>query len=283
MGYRRVFFAVVPLCLIGQACSFSAESFRHRSSTALYSEGYQFGDITRGLLGRASKDVSKLTGKETYEFGDFTRWLDQEAKKKVAEFTDQPDYQFGDISKTLFKKFQQGEYSKDDVFLFLKIAGLLGMQFQPVAAFLPAKVLIDMAEVSVAQSVGEKITKALTTEVDQRMKQFVTGDRNYKLGDITKKAVAGDKDVDVGNLTKKAVSMFTGKDKYEFGDVTKQILQMKSGKKDSSTMNPILALAPEMRTAFEKWDKARLNSKDMGKLDLGKWDQVLMTALKEKK
>ena len=32
-------------------------------------DGYRFGDISRGIIGKFKKDVNSLTGKETYEFG----------------------------------------------------------------------------------------------------------------------------------------------------------------------------------------------------------------------
>jgi hypothetical protein len=32
-------------------------------------DGYKFGDVTRGVLGRFQKDVNSVTGKSKYEFG----------------------------------------------------------------------------------------------------------------------------------------------------------------------------------------------------------------------
>ena len=49
-------------------------------------KGYQFGDITKGL-------INKVTGKDTYEFGDLSRWLDQQAKAKANEYTGKEEYQ----------------------------------------------------------------------------------------------------------------------------------------------------------------------------------------------
>jgi hypothetical protein len=62
--------------------------------------GYQFGDMTKGVLGKFTEQVNSVTGKEKYEFGDLSNWLDQKSKEKVGTFTNnnKSDYQFGDIS-----------------------------------------------------------------------------------------------------------------------------------------------------------------------------------------
>jgi hypothetical protein len=33
-------------------------------------DGYQFGDITRSVVGKFQKDVNSVTGKEKYQFGE---------------------------------------------------------------------------------------------------------------------------------------------------------------------------------------------------------------------
>jgi len=56
-------------------------------------EGYQFGDITKGLAkGLIGKRVEKLTGKP-YEFGDFSRKVDQSIKDRVNDLTGSDDYE----------------------------------------------------------------------------------------------------------------------------------------------------------------------------------------------
>jgi hypothetical protein len=54
-------------------------------------QGYRFGDITRGLIDKATD----VTGKDSYQFGDVTRWIDQVAKEKVANITGKEKYEFG--------------------------------------------------------------------------------------------------------------------------------------------------------------------------------------------
>lgn len=43
---------------------------RHLKLRASKEDGYKFGDITRGVLGKVQKDVNSLTGKSNYEFGE---------------------------------------------------------------------------------------------------------------------------------------------------------------------------------------------------------------------
>ena len=92
------------------------------------------------------------------------------------QFTKKDDYKFGDLSKEILRRLQSGQYNSDDVWLFLKIVAMIGINLQPVVPFLPAKVLMEMLEVSVAQSLADKVTKTITTEVDRRMKGFLVGD-----------------------------------------------------------------------------------------------------------
>lgn len=44
---------------------------QQRRSTSIWAkkDGYKFGDISRGLIGKFQKDVNSVTGKEKYEFG----------------------------------------------------------------------------------------------------------------------------------------------------------------------------------------------------------------------
>lgn len=98
--------------------------------------------------------------------------------------------------------------------LVIKIVAFAGLNFVPIAKILPGKVLIDILEVSIAQTMGEKVVGTITTELDQRMKEMVTGDKDYQFGDITKKALTGDKSYKFGDITRQAL---LGKKDYEFG------------------------------------------------------------------
>jgi len=107
---------------------------------------------------------------------------------------------------------------------------------QPNAAVLPAKkVVMELLEVS--SHCAEFGRQDCHDLVDQRMKHWTTGDKDYQLddmtkktlmgedkayqlGDITKKTMMGDKKYQFRDLAKQAVSKFTTKDSYTFGDFT---------------------------------------------------------------
>jgi hypothetical protein len=59
----------------------------------------------------------------------------------------------------------------------------------PVAQFLPAKLLIEALDVSIAGDLGNKFIAEITKELDRRMKMAFTGSPDYQLGDLSKKAV----------------------------------------------------------------------------------------------
>lgn len=157
---------------------------------------------------KAKEEVEKVTGKP-YEFGDISRWADAKVKQRVSEITGKDEYQVGDISKELLRRLVAGEVKWDEVLMLLKMLLSLGASFSPVGGMLPAKVLIDLLNYSIAAQIGEKVTGAIATELDRRMKEVVTGNPDYQLGDITK-----------GQMLK-----FIGKDEYSFGDLTKTVLK----------------------------------------------------------
>jgi len=103
-------------------------------------KGYQFGDISKSVFKSFGDNVNKLTGKESYEFGDLTKWIDVKAKEQVNEYTEKEQYEFGDITKTILKKFMSGEYTLNDLMTFVKIVSAIGLNFQPMAPFIPTKV-----------------------------------------------------------------------------------------------------------------------------------------------
>ena len=213
--------------------------------------GYRFGDLTRGLLKKVNEDSSS----SSYKFGDISRWLDKKAKERVSKFTNKENYKFGDMSKEVIRRLRNGEYTKDDLWLFLKIVATIGINMQPVTSVLPLKVLIDLLnytmEASIAQSVGEKVVSAITTEIDGRVKELVTGDRNYQMGDITKRAL----------------SKWTGKENYEIGDITKTMLdkraEVTSEKESSSEKDETFELFSSIseNELLEEWDKQLLKDR----------------------
>mmetsp|Transcript_8314 Transcript_8314/g.12804 ORF Transcript_8314/g.12804 Transcript_8314/m.12804 type:complete len:299 (+) Transcript_8314:34-930(+) len=213
---------------------------------------YEFGDLSRHLDKTAKSEVQKLTGKDSYEFGDLSRWADSSIKKRVCEMTGKKEYQVGDISKELIRRILEGEVKWDEVLMLLKALISLGASFSPVAGALPAKVLIDLLNYSIAAQVGEKVVESITKEIDRRMKQAVTGDPEYRLGDFTKAKILN----------------FVGKDaksdEYQFGDFTSAILKkIKEGEGtqtflfgDETSSDELELKNDKILKELEAWDKA---------------------------
>lgn len=197
-------------------------------------------------------------------------------------FTNQPNYKVGDVSREVLRRLRSGEYSSEDIMLALKIVAIVGVNFQPVAALLPMKVLVQMVEVSLAQDLSNKVVGVLTGEVDSRMKEMVTGDKDYQLGDMTKKALTGSKDYQFGDFTKGILLQMTSED-YQFGDITTNVL--KKGDKDVSLVSSggQPQIEDEANQTMEAWDKkyfaAKQDDAAIKKLELESWDQKLINTI----
>mmetsp|Transcript_18992 Transcript_18992/g.34465 ORF Transcript_18992/g.34465 Transcript_18992/m.34465 type:complete len:353 (-) Transcript_18992:292-1350(-) len=267
-------------------------------------KGYQFGDVTKFFVKRATQRVTQLTGKETYEFGDLSKWLDAKAKSAVTDLTQQDDdyefgdlsrwvdarvkdrvqnftksedaYQFGDVTKEIGRRIASGEYTLQDMILLLKVLVTFGVGLAPVSAILPVRLLVDLLNFSIANEMGERMIGAISVELDKKMKQMVTGNAEYKLGDGSKQALL----------------KFTGKDKYEFGDISRRIFEESNtslvdqstttikdgntkkrkvlalGAASSETEDEGTTLDPTFLDELERWDeaveKARISSEQTG-------------------
>lgn len=153
-------------------------------------KGYQFGDISKSVVKALGTSVNKVTGKDEYQFGDISRWIDKQAKEKVNEFTNKDgEYQFGDISKEIIRRVRTGDFTLDDIVILCKVLISFGVGLQPVASFLPVKLLVEMLNYSIAADLGDKMVGAVATELDKRMKSAITGDEMYRIGDMTLRAV----------------------------------------------------------------------------------------------
>ena len=204
-------------------------------------KGYQFGDITKGLINsitgeseykfgdlskhldrEAKARVAQLHNKTTYEVGDLSRYLDQASKQKLSEWTEKERYEFGDVTKTILRKVSERDYDFSDLVLLLKTLISFGAGMSSVSGFFPIKMLIDLLNYSIMGDLGQKVVSAIAEEIDKRMKYALTGDENYALGD----------------LTKKEILKYIGKENgeaYEFGDITKTVLSDYEARKASDS------------------------------------------------
>jgi hypothetical protein len=181
-------------------------------------ETYQLGDVSKWLDQQAKGSVSKLTNKTTYEFGDLTRWADSVSKEKVSNFTGSSGYEVGDISKEVLRRARSGEYKLEDMFLALRILLSAGASLTPLASVLPLKVLLELVNLGLASDITGRLVEVLAVSLDERMKEAITGDSKYQVGDFTKKKAVA------------ALATFTGKETYEFGDISRKVAQLSQGK-----------------------------------------------------
>lgn len=170
---------------------------------------YEFGDLSKHLDAKAKEKVCEVTGKDSYTFGDLSLWADANVKAKVCEMTGKETYAAGDLSKEILRRVASGEMKWEEVLMLMKMMLSIGASFTPVAGMLPAKVLIELLNYSILAQAGEMVTRALSTELDRRMKKAFTGDPEYQLGDISKRQLL----------------KFIGSDTYEFGSLTRTIME----------------------------------------------------------
>lgn len=203
-------------------------------------ENYEFGDLSRWLDQQAKGKAASITGKDEYKFGDLTLWADKMSKEKVGNFTDKEGYEVGDISKEVIRRVRAGDYELQDVFLALRILLSAGASLTPVAGVLPVKVLLELVNLGLAQDLTGRLVGVLAGSLDERVKEAITGDANYQLGDLTKKK------------TLQALADFTGKDSYEFGDISRKVTELssqqqdKKGKAGDASKTTIELLGPQI-------------------------------------
>lgn len=224
--------------------------------------GYKFGSITKGLLKKTASAINEVTGNEEYIFGDLTKnvvrkftgkdnyqWGDittelvSKGGSFVSNFTGKEEYVVGDISKEIIRKVSDGEYKLDDVLLLFKLLLTFGVGLTPVASALPVKLLLELINYSLATEVGERMLGALATTLDERFKEALTGNKDYKIGDLSKQAIMD----------------FVGKSEgeYEFGDISRAISK-KLETKDTKSFGGGTSIDPKLLAELEMLDNATL-------------------------
>jgi hypothetical protein len=210
---------------------------------------YKFGDLSRWLDRSAKAKVNELTGESEYKFGDLSRWLDKSAKDKVAELSSKDQYEFGDLTKLIVSRASQ--LTMKDATMLLKALLSFNVGLSSVGGLLPIKFLVEVLNYSLLVDVGERLAGMVAVEIDKRVKEALTGDAEYKLGD----------------LTKRAVRSFTGKEEYAFGDVSREVMRRFEepggaaatafGDSDGST-----AIDAELAEELDRWDARFLAARD---------------------
>jgi len=138
--------------------------------------------------------------------------------------TGKDQYEVGDISRAvasslrreLSARLSSGEWDLEDLSLLLRTVLLLGAKVSPAARLLPVQALIQAYSAQLASELGERTVAEVVNRLQSKLYEGAssavgsyTGKEKYELGDITKKAVAD----------------LTGKDvgQYQFGDITRTI------------------------------------------------------------
>ena len=201
---------------------------KERVNAVTGKDEYEFGDVSRWLDAKAKDGVNAVTGKDEYEFGDVSRWLDAQAKDRVNAATGKDEYAFGDLTREIVRRASAQDYSMRDVSMLLKALLAFRLGLSPIGALLPVKFLVDLLNYSLLADVGEKLAGYAAMEIDKRLKKALTGDENYRLGD----------------LTMRAVLRFTGKDAYAFGDVSRAVMDRATAAEASGDATPTLFGAP---------------------------------------
>jgi hypothetical protein len=93
---------------------------------------YEFGDLSRSIDASIKDSINSLTGKDDYQFGDLSKWVDSQVKKEVNKFTKQQRYQFGDLTREVVRRVATGEYTLDDLFMLLKALAIFEASISPV-------------------------------------------------------------------------------------------------------------------------------------------------------
>jgi hypothetical protein len=157
----------------------------------------------------------------------------------------------GDLSQEVVRRVQSGEYTVEDVWLALRILLTAGFGFfAPVAGLLPIRLLLNLVNLGLAQEVSGRMLGALAETLDKRMKEVVTGSSSYALGDLTK------------DRLQSQLSKFTGKDRYEFGDLSRTISKLATQTdRSSSNSKKKVDLQESILDNLDFWDKQNAAAK----------------------
>lgn len=123
--------------------------------------------------------------------------------------------------------------------VLLVINAVLSMKLEyQVLKRLPPSVLVFLVETCVSTHARPKVLRLVAVELDDRVRSHVyryTGKESYQFGDLTKATIArytNKEEYQFGDITKTAIAKFTGKaeDEYQFGDITGTVFSKLAGK-----------------------------------------------------
>lgn len=226
---------------------FSTDGLRNTSFLAAEFATKGTGDLIR-LTEQGIYDLQTLTKNGTDQVGAVATWIDTQAKSGselvsskakslVLNFTGKEQYNFGDISNELVRRIATKEIAIQDTILVIKLLVALGASIGPLAKMLPLTVLLEALNVSLEQKIGGKVLEALALTIDSRIVAAFSSDEKLQLGDAVKRTVLS------------GVLAFTGKSKYESGDIQRVIEQS-----EENELNPS-QLDLKVNSELQEWDR----------------------------
>ena len=167
----------------------------------------------------------------------------------LAADAEERGYQFGDVTKSVVgsvrgevQRQMDSDWNMDDIGLLLKVAVFLGAGAAAPAAGLmamPAAVVLATYGTVLKAEVGVRAVKEIGVRLAERARDGIadgvrsyTGKDDYEFGDLTEETVrrvSGNEDYKFGDFTKGAVKSVTGKDEYKFGDLSKALFKKLKG------------------------------------------------------
>jgi hypothetical protein len=230
-----------------KVAEFSTDSLRNTSILAAEYATKGTGDLLR-LSEQGIYEIQSLSKNGTGKVGEVAKWIDEQArsgsvlvsskaKSLVLEFTGKEDYTFGDISNALVRKIATKEIAIQDTILVIKLLVALGASIGPLAKVLPLTVLLEALNVSLEQKIGGKVLEALALSIDNRIVAAFSSDDKVQLGDAVKRTV----------LT--GVLAFTGKSKYESGDI-QRVIEISEEESDNPAQ-----LDLNINSDLQEWDR----------------------------
>lgn len=227
---------------------FSTDGLRNTSNLAADYVSRGTGDLIR-LTEQGINDLQILTKNGTDQVGAVATWIDEQAKSGselvsskakslVLDFTGKEQYNFGDISNELVRRIATKEIAIQDTILVIKLLVALGASIGPLAKMLPLTVLLEALNISLEQKIGGKVLEALALTIDSRIVAAFSSDDKLQLGDAVKRTVLS------------GVLAFTGKSKYESGDIQRVIEQSE----ENELYNPS-QLDLKVNSELQEWDR----------------------------
>lgn len=173
------------------------------------------------VLGLPFSSVSFSPSRRLRKAGHASHWLEEIARTKHAEVRShinkkkyvpsREKYHFGDYTRSFLR------YSRATV-LVLIVRVVLDFRLEKlVLRRIPEHVLLDILNMCLYENVRPRVLRVVAFELDKRLHHFFKEHCGF------------------GEYTRRAVQKFTGNKEYQFGDLTKKVLEEARHRSTDST------------------------------------------------